>query len=240
MWVPRLSGGAIRVSPLASSAPLADLYAQLNTRFDDFSSAQCGPYGAPPDFNIKAYTYGATGGAPWMVPAIGSAAATSTTTRGKLETIADLPTAPVGTTAGSYGPLWTFAKAVKYPSYAASGSPEPAAGYATFATSDWTNLYKSGPTASGYPSYGPPYTASSGANYRAPSAANLSISTLQRRVLYIPLLSCPVPAGSNAPATVIGIGKFFMTVPATASTLIAEFAGAIAEQSIPGQVELYP
>ncbi|WP_440963104.1 pilus assembly protein TadE [Massilia sp. GER05] len=240
MWVPRLSGGAVRVSPLPSTSPLADLSAQLNTRFDDFSSLQCGPYGAPPDYNIKAYAYGTTGGAPWMVPTTGSAAAMSTTARDKLETIADLPAAPAGTTAGSYGPLWTFAKAAKYPSYVSLGSPEPATGYSTFSTSDWTNLYKLGPTASGYPSSSTPYAATGGANYRAPSAANRNISTSQRRVLNIPLLSCPVPAGSNVPATVLGIGKFFMTVPATANSLIAEFAGTLAEQSISSQVEIYP
>jgi Flp pilus assembly protein TadG len=240
MWVSHLMGGAVRVSPLPSSAPLAGLYSQLNTRFDDFSSAQCSPYGAQPDYNIKSFAYGTSGGATWMVPSVGSPAAMTTTTRGKLETIADLPTPPSGTTAGSYGPLWAFAKAAKYPSYVSLGTPEPATGYATFAVSDWANLYKLGPTASGYPGYGPPYTALSGANYRAPSAANLSISTVQRRVLNLPLLSCPVPAGSNVPATVLGIGRFFMTVPATANTLIAEFAGALQEQSVPSQVELYP
>lgn len=239
MWIPRVSGGALRVSPLPSTSPLGDLYVQLNTRFDDFTDGHCDPYGAPPDFNVKPYAYGTTGGAPWMVPTTGSASAMSTTSRGKLETIADLPTAPAGTTAGSYGPLWAFAKAARYPSYASLGSPEPATGYATFAPSDWTNLYKLGPTASGYPS-STPYAATSGANYRAPSSANLSVSTTQRRVLNIPLLSCPVPAGSNVPATVLGIGKFFMTVPATANSLIAEFAGTLAEQSVSRQVELYP
>lgn len=239
MWVPRLSGGAVRVSPLPSSSPLADLYTQLNTRFDDFSSQQCDPYGAPPDYNTKAFDYTQSGGAPWMSPGTGSAAATTTTSRNKLETIADLPTPPAGTTAESYGPLWTFAKAAKYPSYVASGTPEPAGGYATFSTSDWINLYKSGPTASGYPST-PPYFATSGANYKAPSSADLNISTLQRRILNVPLLSCPVAAGANVPATVLGIGKFFMTVPATATTLIAEFAGVLPEQSISSQVELYP
>lgn len=240
MWVPRLSGGAVRVSPLPSTSPLADLYTQLNTRFDDFSSQQCGPYGAPPDYNVKAFDYTQSGGAPWMVPGTGSAAAATTTSRNKLETIADLPTPPAGTTAGSYGPLWTFAKAAKYPSYAALGTPEPASGYATFSTSDWANLYKSGPSASGYPSSATPYSATSGSNYKAPSAANLDISTLQRRVLNVPLLSCPVTAGANVPATVLGIGKFFMTVPATATTLVAEFAGVLQEQSISSQVELYP
>jgi hypothetical protein len=239
MWVPGLSGGPVRVSPLPSTSPLADLYAQLNTRFDDFSSTQCGPYGAPPDYNVKSYAYGTSGGASWMVPATGSAAAMTTTSRSRLETIADIPSPPAGTTGGSYGPLWTFAKAVKYPSYVSLGTPEPATGYATFSTSDWTNLYKLGPTASGYPS-STPYAATGGANYRAASAGNRSISTLQRRVLNIPLLSCPVPAGSNVPATVLGIGKFFMTVPATANALVAEFAGTLAEQSISSQVEIYP
>lgn len=198
------------------------------------------PVRRPPDYNVKAFDYTQSGGAPWMVPATGSAAAATTTSRNKLETIADLPTPPAGTTAGSYGPLWTFAKAAKYPSYAALETPEPASGYATFSTSDWANLYKSGPSASGYPSSATPYSATSGSNYKAPRAANLDISTLQRRVLNVPLLSCLVTAGANVPATVLGIGKFFMTVPATATTLIAEFAGVLQEQSISSQVELYP
>lgn len=240
MWVPRLSGGAVRVSPLPSASPLADLYLQLNTRFDDFSSQQCDAYGAPPDYNVKSYAYGTSGGAPWMQPGTGSAAALTTTSRSKLETIADLPAPPAGTTAGSYGPLWTFAKAARYPSYVSLGTPEPATGYATFSTGDWANLYKLGPTASGYPSTGTPYAAMSGSNYKAPGSANLEVSTSQRRVLNVPLLSCPVAAGSNVPATVLGIGKFFMTVPATADALIAEFAGALSEQSISSQVELYP
>lgn len=240
MWIPRLTGGALRVSPLPSTSPLADLYLPLDTRFDDFSGGHCDSYGAPPDFNVKPYAYGSTGGAPWMVPATGNGAAMTTTSRGKLETIADLPTPPAGTTAGSYGPLWAFAKAARYASYVSQGSPEPAAGYTTFATTDWPNLYKLGPTASGYPSSAPPYGALNGVNYAAPSAANLDISTVQRRVLNIPLLSCPVPAGANVPATVIGIGKFFMTVPATRDTLVAEFAGALSEQQISSQVELFP
>lgn len=239
MWMPRLTGGTVRVSSLSPTSPLANLYAQLNTRFDDYSSLECGSYGAPPDYNIKAYAYNQAGGAPWMVPTTGTAAVATTTSRGKLETIADLPAPPAGTTAGSYGPLWAFAKAVKYPSYASSGSPEPDTGYATFATTDWSNLYKLGPTASGYPSTSP-YAALSGANYRGPITTHQDVSTVQRRVLNIPLLACPVSTASNVPATVIGIGKFFMTVPATASTLIAEFAGALSEQSISSQVELYP
>ena len=61
-----------------------------------------------------------------------------------------------------------------------------------------------------------------------------------RRVLNVALLSCPVPAGALATATVLGIGKFLMTVPATATSVRAEFGGLVAEQSLGGAVELYP
>jgi len=37
-----------------------------------------------------------------------------------------------------------------------------------------------------------------------------------------------------------GIGKFFMTVPATQDALIAEFAGSLPDQQLTGPVELYP
>lgn len=240
MWTPRLAGGTVRVSPLPASLPLAALYTQLNSRFDDFSGNLCNPSGAPPDYNVKAYAYGTAGGAPWMSPATGSAAALTTTSRNRLETIADLPAPPAGTTAGSYGPVWAFARAVKYASYV-SGTPEPSGGYTVFETSDWSTLYPLGPSASSYQtSPWTPYQATTGGNYKAPSSANVDISTSQRRVLNVALLACPVAGGSNVPATVKGIGKFFMTVPATSSSLIGEFAGLISEQELTSEVEVFP
>jgi hypothetical protein len=47
-----------------------------------------------------------------------------------------------------------------------------------------------------------------------------------------------VPAGATATATVLGVGRFFMTVPATAAALNAEFAGATPAASLAGTVEL--
>jgi hypothetical protein len=61
-----------------------------------------------------------------------------------------------------------------------------------------------------------------------------------RRVLNIPLLRCPVLAGSPVAAEVLAIGKFFMTVPASDHELFAEFAGLAQPSSLVGQVELYP
>lgn len=239
MWVPRLTGGAIRVSSLPSSSPLDTLDTPLNSRFDIYTNSPCDPSGAPPDFNIKAYSYDVNGVIKWMLPAKGQAAAAIAPTVGVLETVADVQAPPASP--GDYGPLWAFAKAVQAPD--PLDTPEPTSGYTPFKTTDWPALYKSGPTS---PTYAPstPYqsTSTSAGYYAAPRAANLEISTLQRRVLNIPPLSCApsAPAGSNVPATVLGIGRFFMTVPATKDTLIAEFAGVLPDQSLTGPVELYP
>jgi hypothetical protein len=60
-----------------------------------------------------------------------------------------------------------------------------------------------------------------------------------RRILNVPLLQCPVTAGSPSTATVLGIAKFFMTVQATNQNLYAEFVGLTQESALGGQVELY-
>lgn len=235
MWTPRLTGGTMSVSSLPATAPLDGLSVQLNSRFDDFTGRVCNPNGAPPDFNVKQYAYDKAGGAPWMSPATGNAAALSATSRGRLETIADLPTAPAGTLPAQYGPLWTYAKAAKY------AATEPSAGYGTFATADWSKLYKLGPSASGYPtSASSPYLTTAGSSYAPPDTTRLDLSAEQRRVLHVPLLNCPVASGTNVSATVLALGRFFMTVQATNERLVAEFAGVATAQSMTGLVELYP
>lgn len=237
MWVPRLAGGAIRVTSLPSSSPLYSLDTPLNSRFDIYTSSPCDPSGAPPDFNIKAYSYDVDGNIKWMSPTKGEASAAPAPTPGRLETVADISTPPP--LPGDYGPLWAFAKAVQAPS--PIDTPEPEGGFTPFRTTDWPTLYKSGPTASSYPSV-VPHQSTNAKYYDAPRAANLEISTLGRRVLNIPLLSCTpsAPAGSNVSATVLAVGKFFMMKPATADKLIAEFAGVLPQQYLSGPVELFP
>ena len=234
MAMPSVTGGAITVS---APFPLASLFQQLNSRFDQFSGELCNPNSAPSDANVKAYTFSAI---PWMstVPAAQSAA--PVLFDGGLVTIADPSPAPASNTASMYGPLWSYARAVPYSSYSA-GLPEPASGYSTFSPATWTTLYRPGqPLAnSGYPGVGTPYNANIGANFLAPSVAHRP-GMRQRRVLKVPLLACPVGAGATTPANVIGIGKFFMTVPATATSLNVEFAGTVPPQSAGGQLELYP
>ena len=58
------------------------------------------------------------------------------------------------------------------------------------------------------------------------------------KALHIALLACPVPAGSDVLAHVQGIGRFYMTAPASNGVLSAEFAGVVAEGSLAGPAEL--
>lgn len=232
VWAPGVMGDAVHVS---RPFPLASLYHHLNSRFDDYTAGACNPDGAPPDFNVKPFRHSTI---TWMTrpPEQG---AKNYKDKGRNETIADPLPPPSGTTPEMYGVLWSFAKAAKYSSYVA-GEKEPEDGYDTFLTGDWKTLYAPKPTVSGYPGGSEtPYQATGGSNYESPSGARLDISQVGRRVLHVPLLSCPVPAGTDATATVLGIGRFFMTVPATDARIHAEFAGTVPESALLGKVELF-
>jgi Flp pilus assembly protein TadG len=233
MGIPAVSGGQISV---ARPFPLSALYPALNSRFDQYAGSNCSPNSAPPDANVKAFAYGSIN---WMSAAPASQGAASLVSGAKLWTRADPSPAPSDNLGPMYGPLWAYAKAVPSSSFTA-GVPEPAAGYTPFATSAWSILYKPGlPAASGYPGAGlTPYRAASGTNFEAPSVANRP-GKRNRRVLNVALLQCPVAAGANAKATVLGIGKFFMMVPATSTSIFAEFAGVAQEGALGGPVELY-
>jgi Flp pilus assembly protein TadG len=225
MWMPYLSGGSIWVR---SGFPLDELYRQLNTRFGQYDSSGCDPRGAPPDMNVKPYVYNGT--IPWMAAQPAGQAAASLASVNKLHTVADPDPAPASNTAGAYGPLWIYAKAAQWSDYK-PGQQEPASGYKTFVPSDWASLYKPGaPAPNSYPNLGSqrdrPYLLSSANYHEDPPSAGRDFALRSRRVLNIPLLSCPTNSGSFGQATVVGIGRFFMTVPATTTTIYAEFAGA--------------
>lgn len=151
-------------------------------------------------------------------------------------TLADLAPSdiPPATTPDMYGPLWIYAKAARYASYSSVAS-EPTAGYATFAPGDWATLYAPGaPVLKGsYPSPSPH-------KFIAQAPVSGTRTLADRRVLNIPLLRCPVAAGSPASAEVLAIARFYMTVSATEHDLFAEFAGLAKPELLGGQVELYP
>ncbi|MCS0630493.1 pilus assembly protein TadG-related protein [Telluria mixta] len=222
LGIARVTGGALSVS---TPFPLSDLYLHLNSRFDSYSTAvtaPCTPDSAPPDTNVKAYTANTI---TWMAAAPSGQAAALSTVDGKRWTVAGPDPTPSGTTAGQFGVLWSYAKAVNY-----AASP-PSGGYTTFSTTNWNTLYNPGrPTASSYPS-SPPYFKTG--YITSPTHPGVG----GRRVLNVPLLSCPVSGNS---ATVSAIGRFFMTVPADSDHLYAEFAGLADEQTLRTQVKLFP
>lgn len=227
MPMPRVMGHPITLVKITT---LGGLEEHLNARFDKFLSNQCSRFGAAPDMNIKDYTYGAV--VNWMTPQPAGQGAAESTAGGKLLTIADVAQTEGSVTASMYGPLWSYTRAAAY------SATEPGGGYATYATSDWNTLYAAGkPAAAGY--NGIPYLSGSGSTlFQGPS------STLRgskhRRVLNIPLLRCAAPVNGTGTDTVVGIGKFFMTVPATGTALYAEFAGAASEQALGPTVGLFP
>lgn len=238
MSMPKVMGAPITV---AQPFPLSSLFNQINSRFDKYVGGLCNPNAAPPDANVRPYV--ANSNISWMSTAQGAQTAALSTDDGEMWTVADPHNVPGGTTAAMYGPLWSYARAVPFSSYV-QGSPEPATGYATYAATNtvWSKLYSTkagslaGPGVGVYPSGSKtPYSAK--VNLLPPSASH-GLGVPNRRVLNVPLLDCPI-AGANS-ASVLAIGRFFLTVPATATSISAEFAGAVTDDYVKGHVELYP
>lgn len=235
MAIPRVTGDDITVE---RDFPLESVFAQLNSRFASYT-APCNATNAPPDSNVKEYTVSPTTNAiSWMKDKPAGQAAATARTASSLLTVADVPSDPESpTTAPMYGPLWIYAKAAKYSDYR-SGQAEPAGGYSTFSASniDWEKLYSPNPpqTLGTYPS---PVPAKASNHTLAPPTTMKSIA--DRRILNIPLLRCPVSGGSPGRAEVLAVGKFYMTIQATQTALVGEFAGLARQEALVGQVELY-
>ncbi|QYG05023.1 pilus assembly protein TadG-related protein [Janthinobacterium sp. PAMC25594] len=205
----------------------AALWPAFNARFNQHAGSGCHAVTAPPDTNIRGYPNTAVNW--WMTNTPDAPSALST--GNPLLSVADPVSNATPPAVGSYGPLWSFAKAVKY------SSVKPADGYVPFATSDWPKLYPASPAApaakSVYPASSTPYLT---LGFQTAPSGNTGVA--QRRLLHIALLACPVPAGSDVLAQVCGIGRFFMTAPASNGVLSAEFAGIVPEQALGSPAEL--
>ena len=220
--IPTLFGAEITVE---RAFPLGSLYQQLNSRFGTYATP-CNSSSALTDPNTRSFDLA---GATWMKYQPDNLSANSLTSPSDpLLTIAEKP---AGATRTAYGPLWSYAKAVKYSSYLANGGVEPSTGYSTYTTADWATIYNPGlPVAQSYPTSTPYQTTGGSTAYK---------SFRNTRLLRIPLLQCPVAAGSKVTATVLAIGKFFMTVPASSTDLHAEFAGLDTETATGANARLY-
>jgi hypothetical protein len=213
----RVSGGTLS---LRRSMPFA-LANQLNSRFDMYGGSNaCVPAAAPPDSNVRSY---AGAGASWMgsAPSQPSALASTPAAGQPLRTIADLTPPLVPSLPGKYGVLWAYGAARR-----SSGG--------NFATTSWNTLYPAAPTlsASGWSAATPPYHAA------AFSTAPSQPGRKGRRVLNVPLLACPVAAGATPQASVLAIGRFLLTAPASAAEVPGEFAGVVDEATLTANVEL--
>lgn len=219
MAIPTLRGGVT----VERGFPIDPLYVQLNSRFGTVAACQSST--APADPVVKSFDLA---GATWMKYKPDNLSANALAAPDPLLTVAEKPSDATKT---AYGPLWSYAKAAKYSDYVAHGGVEPVTGYLTFAATDWGLLYNPGqPVAQSYPSTTPYQAAGGSSSYK---------SYRNTRVLNVPLLSCPVSSDEISTATVLGIAKFFMTVPASSSSLYAEFAGMNTETVLGGNARLY-
>lgn len=223
MAMPSLQGGEVTVE---RGFPIAVLYQQLNSRFGTYA-APCQPSTAPADPNTTSFVFNSAS-VNWMKDTPQGQSANPLQEPEPLLTVADRPVAATST---AYGPLWSYARAVRYSSWVDRNGVEPANGYTPFAPEDWAQLYPAGaPQAQSYPPLTP---------YQDTGVATWYKSVRNTRLLRVPLLRCPVPAGASAKASVLGIGRFFMTVPATSSAVYAEFAGMETETAVRGSPRLY-
>lgn len=233
MAVPRITGEKVDVQ---SPFPIGTYFTHLNSRFDPYTGT-CDVNTSPPDANVKQYAFGSIG---WMTPkgAAQSAAVDFASIPTKLQTVAEVGP-PKHSAAADYGPLWTFARAVPWSSYENQGEPEPAGGYTPFDATPavWNALYGSTSSVSGYPGTTPYFqpSGSSSSYFTAPTSSRKP-GTFYRRVLHIPLLSCPV---SGTEADVLAIARFLMTVPATSTSIYAEFGGISTDSRVGSLVEIY-
>ncbi|MDN2711252.1 MULTISPECIES: pilus assembly protein TadG-related protein [unclassified Janthinobacterium] len=205
----------------------AALWPAFNARFNQYAGGGCHPVTAPPDTNIRAYPNTAANW--WMTNAPDAPSALSG--GNPLLSVADPETSVPLPTAASYGPLWSFGRAWGY------NAERPADGHFALATSNWAALY---PAASAAPAAKSSYPADK-SPYLTPAfqtAPTVNTGVALRRLLHIALLACPVPAGSDVLAQVRGIGRFYMTAPASNGMLSAEFAGLAPEGTLAGPVEL--
>lgn len=193
----------------------------LNSRFDDYpSKSKCDPVTAPPDTNIKEYATDTAAGSPskWMsqVPTPVPTQQTISCSDSKCKN--GTPLAYSARAFADYGVLWS--------AYRPVGKT----------VSNWSAYYKGNATSYPEPS---PYAQTSGNFFLAPSAAHRP-GVQGRRVLNIIIVDCSSAGGVCRPATVLGIGKFFMQKKASGpKDIYVEFGGVYPNPLPTSDIKLY-
>ena len=204
----------------------------LDSRFDVFNSKnKCDPSTAPPDTNIKEYRYtdNSTGSPKqWMNPDPGQQSITFATVNVSGSNIyMPVPRGAwtdnkgkAGTprTYSNYGVLWSFSR------------PKNAT------TSQWPTLY--GGAVSNYPETAPYVQGNTSPYFQAPTHTGKA----NRRVLNVSIVDCRTLGGICRPATVLGIGQFFMTRMANVPSdknIYLEFGGLLPNPLPAADIRLY-
>jgi Flp pilus assembly protein TadG len=204
----------------------ARIAASLNSRFNDYGPPSvCIPEQAPPDSNVREFRYQAS-------PASRSATWMSPTQSRQTYNQPWLATAP---TAANHGVLWSYSRAVR----GVGTSPNATPG-APYSTSDWGTLYNGVTANASFPASGSPYE-SAGFTLTPTGRAGQA----DRRVLSLVIANCTAVVGSGncTQIPVLGIGRFFMQIPADFTGgpnrgLWVEFAGLV--EPIPtAEIKLY-
>ncbi len=204
-------------------------FESLDSRFDSYGSqGKCDPATAPPDTNIKEYRYeDNAAGSPskWMgTDPVGQ----SITAVDKNDNTAPYDPCKKNTpckslpysarTAADYGVLWSRYRPVGK------------------TVADWPTLY-SGNTATSYPETSP-YEQTSGAYFQAPTVSHPGVAG--RRELNLVIVDCSTAGGICKPATVLGVGKFFMQRKANvANDIFVEFGGLLPTPLPTSDIKLY-
>jgi Flp pilus assembly protein TadG len=233
---PYVCAGKIGFTPIVGSTvntnsgnSLGPFFEALDSRFDIYpSAAQCDPVAAPPDSNIKEYVYTQSNpGSPsrWMNTDPGQQSITfvDSATNGTCKPNAPCKPQPFGLrTIGDYGVLWS--------AHRPTGAT----------VAQWSALY-SGNTATSYPETSP-YAQTSGDFFTAPSVAHQP-GRPGRRVLNMVIVNCSTAGGNCRPATVLGVGKFFMqrkaSEPNSDKDLYVEFGGLLPTPLPNSEIKLY-
>lgn len=242
--LPYICAGKVNFTPSAGSIVYTNTgvtdpqLEALDSRFDVFNNTnKCDPVSSPPDANIKEYRYNnaTTAGSPraWMNPDPTRQSIRFTSIGGITQPV-PWASRTFGPPNNDYGVLW------------AGGRPLVAAGDATDAavSARWGNI----PTTQGlyhaptnaatlYPQPSP-YAQGSGSFFQAPSNAGKA----NRRILNVIIVDCKAGPGVCAPATVMGIGRFFMQKKANNpgdKEIYGEFIGMLPASLIKKQFVLY-
>jgi hypothetical protein len=209
--------------------------AALDSRFDDYpSQANCDPATAPPDTNIKQYSFDDLDVAGWMSPAPRDYVSPSFVSPGppaddgkckasQGECQASRVVSKVGNviTTDYGGVVWSFVRPQGDIPADTAGTPDVGRS----------------PTAS-YPGTGTPYSQTSGIFFAPPTRTGKP----GRRILTLLIVSCPASGGNCNPTNVVSRGRFLMQRKAISggdNDIYIEFGGLVGTAGITADYKLY-